>query len=413
MSARRDFDLVIVGGGMVGAALGALLVTQPATKALRIAIVEPRPGEPPIAGEPLDLRVSALSRASEQLIRAVGAWPRLAERGPCPYERMRVWDSRDSADGANALEFDAAEIGEADLGHIAENRAVAAALLERALAGGATLLRTALTGVEFDPDVARAVTADRRIACGLIVAADGADSPARGWAGLGGEFHPYPQSAVVTHLRPERPHEGVARQRFLETGPLALLPLLDGRVSLVWSTAPDEADALVAADDATFAARVTEASDGVLGRLEPTTSRARFPLRRFHAAKYWRDRFVLAGDAAHAVHPLAGQGVNLGLLDAAALVQVLGAALAAGEDVGDSRVLGRYGRWRRADNAVMSTAFDGLNRLFTSRSEFVVGLRRAGLGLVERTGPLKRAFVERALGLGGEVPDVLRGMVRT
>jgi 2-octaprenylphenol hydroxylase len=412
MSVRRDFDVVIVGGGMVGAALGALLATQPATKALRVAIVEPKPTLMPLPDEPLDLRVSALSRASEQLLRVVGAWDGLASRRPCPYERMRVWDSRDAPEGANALEFDAAEIGEADIGHIAENRSVAAALLERAIAGGATLLRTALTGVEFEPEVARAITADRRIACALIVAADGADSPARGWAGLGGQFHPYPQEAVVVHLQPELPHEGVARQRFLATGPLALLPLADGRVSLVWSTTPAIAEELVAASDEEFAARVTEASDAVLGRLTPASPRARFPLRRFHAARYWRARFALAGDAAHAVHPLAGQGVNLGLLDAAALTQVLGAALAAGEDPGDERVLGRYGRWRRADNAVMSAAFDGLYRLFASEREFVVGVRRMGLGLVDRAGPLKRAFVQHALGVGGDVPDVLRGAVR-
>jgi 2-octaprenylphenol hydroxylase len=412
MSPRRDFDVVVVGGGMVGAALAALLVTQRATQALRVAIVEPKPQLRPLPDEPLDLRVSALSRASEQLLRAVGAWPALATRAPCPYERMRVWDARDAADGANALEFDAAELGETDLGHIAENRAIAAALLERAIDGGATLLRTALTGVELEPDVARALTVDRKIACALIVAADGADSPARGWAGLGGEFHPYPQEAVVAHLQPERPHEHVARQRFLPTGPLALLPLADGRVSLVWSTTPDEAASLVAASDREFADRVTEAADGVLGRLEPTTPRARFPLRRFHAARYWQTRFALAGDAAHAVHPLAGQGVNLGLLDAATLAQVLGDAVAAGEDVGDARVLGRYGRWRRADNAVLGTAFDGIYRLFASRREFVVGARRAGLGLVARTGPLKRAFMQRALGAGGDVPDVLKGALR-
>jgi 2-octaprenylphenol hydroxylase len=401
---RREFDVVVVGGGMVGAALAALLVTQPATRALKVAILEPRPVDPPLAHEPLDLRVSALSRASEAILRTVGAWPRLAERSPCAYERMRVWDARDAYDGPHALEFDAAELGEPDLGHIAENRAIAAALLEQATRHGAALLNAALEGVELEPDVARAVTADRRFTCGLIVAADGADSPARGFAGLGGEFHAYPQSAVVAHLRPERSHEGVARQRFLPDGPLALLPLADGRVSLVWSTRPAEAEELVGLDDDAFAARVTTASDGALGALAPTTPRARFPLRRFHAQSYWRARFALAGDAAHAVHPLAGQGVNLGLLDAAALADVLGRALAAGEDVGDPRVLGRYGRWRRADNALMGAAFDGLYRLFASRHEFVVGLRRTGLGLVERAGPVKRAFVRRALGLDGDLP---------
>lgn len=407
---RRDFDVLIVGGGIVGAALAALLVSQPATRRLRVAIVEPRPSDVPLAGEPLDLRVSALSRASERVLRAVGAWPRLAPRAPCAYDRMIVWDAADAPDGPNALVFDAAEIGEADLGHIVENRAIAAALLEQALAGGATLLRTALTGIELEPDVARALAAERSFATGLIVAADGADSAARGWADIGGHLERYAQTAVVTHLRPERPHAGAARQRFLPSGPLALLPLADGRVSLVWSTLPDHAEQLVAATDEAFADLVTQASDAVLGRLVPTAPRASFPLRSFHASTYHRARFVLAGDAAHAVHPLAGQGVNQGLLDAAALAQTLAAAVEAGEDCGDARVLGRYGRWRRTENALMGAALDGLYRLFTNGGELVVRARRTGLGVVNRSGPLKRAFVQRALGLGGEVPELVKRM---
>lgn len=407
---RRDFDVLIVGGGIVGAALAALLVTEPATRRLRVAVVEPRPSELPLPGEPVDLRVSALSRASERVLRAVGAWSRLGPRPPCAYDRMIVWDAVDSPDGPNALAFDAAEIGEADLGHIVENRAVAAALLEQALAGGATLLRTSLTGIELGPDVARALTTDRTFTAGLIVAADGADSAARGWAEIGGDLERYAQTAVVTHLRPERPHGGAARQRFLTTGPLALLPLADGRVSLVWSTLPDHAEQLVAATDELFADLVTQASDAVLGRLVPTAPRVSFPLRRFHASTYHRARFALAGDAAHAVHPLAGQGVNQGILDVAALAQTIADAVQAGEDYGDARVLGRYGRWRRSENALMGAALDGLLRLFTSGNELVVRTRRTGLGVVNRAGMLKRAFVQRALGLGGEVPELVKRM---
>ena len=399
---RRDFDVLIAGGGMVGAGLAALLVSTPATRGLKVALVEPRPPAPPLAGEPLDLRVSALSRASEQLIREVGAWPRVLERDPCAYERMIVWDAAAPVTGRGTLTFDAAEAGEPDLGHITENRAIAAALLERALAGGATLLRTALTGIELEPDVARAITADRSLNTGLIVAADGADSTLRTWAGIGGRGESYPQEAVVAHLMPDRPHEAAARQRFLPSGPLALLPLAAGRVSLVWSTTQDEAARLVAADDAAFGAAVTAASDGVLGTLSPTTPRVKFPLRRFHADRYYRPRLALVGDAAHSVHPLAGQGVNLGFLDVAALVAEIARALADGEDYGDPRVLGRYGRARRAENALMGAAFDGLYRLFRDQRAGVARLRRFGLGLVNEAGPVKRLFVQRALGLGDE-----------
>ncbi|MCZ8131937.1 MAG: FAD-dependent monooxygenase [Steroidobacteraceae bacterium] len=405
--ARRDFDVVISGGGMVGAALAALLVGERATQSLRVAVVEPRPADLPLPGEPLDLRVSALSRASQRLLRAVGAWPAVVARGACAYDRMLVWEHSDAPEGPNTLAFEAAEIGEPDLGHIVENRVVAAALLAAATRRGATLLRTSLDDVELEPDFAVAVTPDRRLTTRLVVAADGADSPARAWAGIGGTPEPYPQAAVVAHLRPEAPHGGAARQRFLADGPLALLPLADGRVSLVWSTTPEHAAQLVAVDDAAFGELVTTASDRVLGTLVPTTPRVQFPLRRFHAQTYARARFALAGDAAHAVHPLAGQGVNLGLLDAAALAEVLGDALANGEDPGDLRVLGRYSRWRRADNAVMGAALDGLYRLFANPSAWVGRARRSGLGLVNRSGPLKQFFVRQALGTGGDLPRLL------
>jgi 2-octaprenylphenol hydroxylase len=398
MTARREFDVAIAGGGMVGAALAALLVTTPATAALKVALIEPRPAKPPRPEEPLDIRVSALSHAAGSLLTAVGAWPRLLERQPCAYERMVVWDGAAPVDGPDTLVFDAAFAGEPDLGHIAENRAVAAALIERAVAAGAILLATPVSGLELGQDAAWVTLDERRVAAGLVVASDGADSQLRGFAAIGGRGAAYPQEAVIAHLAPAIGHGRAARQRFLPSGPIALLPLADGRVSLVWSTRPEHAAELVAMDEDAFGAAVTRASDGVLGELRAASPRARFPLRRFQADRYVATRLALVGDAAHTVHPLAGQGVNQGFRDAAALAAEIGAALGRGEDPGDPRTLGRYGRARRADNVLMGAALDGLWRLFADEHAAVGRVRRTGLRLVNRAGPLKRFFIARALG---------------
>ena len=243
-----------------------------------------------------------------------------------------------------------------------------------------------------------ATLGDRTVTAGLIVAADGADSPLRHLAGLAGDGAPYHAEAVVTHLAPELPHGGAARQRFLASGPLGILPLADGRVSIVWSTSPEEAARLVALDDAAFSAAVTSASDGVLGALAATAPRVRFPLRRFNAASYTATRLALVGDAAHTVHPLAGQGVNQGFLDVLALAGEVSRAVAAGHDPGDARSLGRYARARRADNVVMGVALDAIFRVFTDEHAAVRHGRRLGLRLVNRADPLKRLLIDRALG---------------
>jgi 2-octaprenylphenol hydroxylase len=403
-----DFDVLIAGGGMVGAATAALLAGEPALGQARIALIEPRPARFPAAGDPLDLRVSALSRATEQVLRAVGAWSRLAVRAPCPYERMVVWDSADDPDSRFALTFDAAELAEPNLGHIAENLAVNAALLEVAAGRRVRILTEELTGLELRADSARVLTADGERSTRLVIAADGADSALRDWAGITGEGAAYHSRAVVTHLRPERAHQATARQRFLPTGPLALLPLSDGRVSLVWSTSPDQAQELASCAAGEFAAAVTAASGHVLGRLEPTAPRASFPLRRYQASRYATARLALVGDAAHTVHPLAGQGVNLGVLDALLLSRTLADAAAAGEDFGDPGPLSRYARRRQAENAVMGVALDGIARLFADPRAPVGAARRAGLGLVNRAPWLKGLFMREALGIArgaARVPD--------
>ena len=398
MSPKRDYDVLIAGAGMVGAGLAACLATGEATRRLRIALVDPNPALPPLPGEPLDLRVSAVSRAGERLLRAAGAWALLEARRPCAYERMVIWDGAAAPGGPDTLVFDAAEVGEPNLGHIVENRAIAAALVERAVAAGVTLVRGTVTGLALGRDVATATLAGRDVPIGLVVAADGAESPLRRLAGLGGELVSYPQEAIVCHLTPSEPHRGTAHQHFLDDGPLALLPLADGRVSLVWSTTPTAAAALVGLGDAAFSVAVTRASDGVLGTLTPSTPRLKFPLRRFNAAQYSAPRFALVGDAAHTVHPLAGQGVNQGFLDALALGGELGTALARGGDPGDPGPLGRYARARRADNALMGAALDGIYRAFTDARPAVMMARRTALRLANHAGPLKQMLVGRALG---------------
>jgi 2-octaprenylphenol hydroxylase len=406
---KRDFDVIVIGGAMAGAAAAALLAADSKTRSLGIALVEPRPATPPAAADPIDLRVSALSRASQRLLERTGAWPAVRARGAAPYERMVVWEQRSDPAGPAALRFDAAEIGEPDLGHIVENRAVQAALLEHAQQAGVVLLRTDFTKLDAGEAAITVTLADGRdYRAALAIGADGSDSAVRNQAGIGVRGWGYEQRAVVTHLRPEKSHMATAWQCFLDTGPLALLPLADGRVSLVWTTTPAHAEVLTGGTDEDFAARVTDASAGILGRLDCTAPRASFPLRLLHAKQYAAHRLALVGDAAHTVHPLAGQGINLAFLDVAALVDVAGDAMEAGDDPGERRALRRYERWRKAQALPAIVLLDGIQRLFQGSGEVRSRLRRSGLEMVQAAGPLKRIFMQRALGIAGEVPESVR-----
>lgn len=391
---------------MVGACLAALVARNEKLSGWRVAVVEPAPLAAPRAGV-VDLRVSAISRASQRILRHAGAWPQI-ESEACPYSEMVVWDAAGRRDGRDVLRFSAAETGEPDLGHIAENVRVQWALHQSPQLRRVTLLRAALEGLEIDDDVARIALADgRRYSCTLVIGADGGRSRVRELCGIGRAGWTYGQTAVVAHLRTGQPHRGTAYQRFLPDGPLAFLPLRDGRVSLVWTTTPDEATALQAADPHEFSRRVTEASDRVLGAAELDSDRAAFPLALWHAREYVRPRLALVGDAAHTIHPLAGQGVNLGFLDAAALVEVLADTAAAGGDAAALRTLRRYERWRRSENALMLGACDTINRVFGEKNVAVAGLRRLGLGLVAGQPFARRAFVQRALGLAGDLPALV------
>jgi 2-polyprenylphenol 6-hydroxylase len=411
---RPDFHIVVIGGGMVGACLAALAASNRDLETLRIALLERSPPAPILPGSDVDLRVSALSRASERILSAVGAWELLDPEHLSAYSEMKVWDAGVKPHGPGAVHFSASASSEPNLGHIVENRRVQSALYDcRSFRRRVAVLSGELAALELFDDQATAVLTDgRRISASLIVGADGADSPSRRMAGVEAGGWAYPQHAFVTHVRTARSHERTAWQRFLAAGPIAFLPLADGRSSIVWTTKPEHATQLLQQPADDVAAQIEAAIDGVLGKVEIAGPRGAFPLRLVHARSYCRERFALVGDAAHAVHPLAGQGVNLGLLDCAALVEVLGDAVAASgrEDaVAELRTLRRYERWRKSENAIALGLIDGLNRLFGASSELVGWARRLGLSTVNGSGLAKRFFMGRAMGTQGELPRIAAG----
>jgi 2-octaprenylphenol hydroxylase len=276
-----------------------------------------------------------------------------------------------------------------------------------------TLLRATLAGLELGHDAATATLDDgRRVTAALVVGADGAASTSRKLAGIETRGWSYEQRAFVTHIRTEYPHRHTAWQRFQSKGPIAFLPLADGRSSIVWTTDPQHAEHLVNGSAESVAEEIAAAIDHVLGKVSVESARASFPLQLSHARQYCHTRFVLVGDAAHAVHPLAGQGVNLGFLDTAALVEVLSAELVrsgTADSLSELRVLRRYERWRKSENMLALGLIDGLNRLFSNSNDTLAWVRRTGLSLVNGSALTKRALIGRAMGIAGDVPKLASG----
>jgi 2-polyprenylphenol 6-hydroxylase len=409
-SRSKDFDVIVVGAGVIGTVMASLLLARKLAAPGRVAVVADRFAEAPTPAGDWDLRVFAMSRASERLLKLCGAWDRLPSNRIFAYERMTVWDAGGSPTDDGSLTFDCAQIGEPNLGCIVDGRALQWHCLEAARALGATLIEGSVAEMAVgDEDVALRLSDGRELRNTLLAAADGADSKIRAIAGIDIAGHAYQQDALVAHVRTGRPHANTAWQRFLSTGPVAFLPLDDGRSSIVWSVTRARAGELRAMSPEGFGAALTEASGGALGECVLTTAVASFPLKLQYAIDYARPRVVLLGDAAHVVHPLAGQGLNLGLLDCAALAQVLekaGGAL----NYGDHRYLRRYERRRRSENLLAAAALDGLERLFSGTGAFSAGLRAAGLNAVAKVPYLKHSFARRALGLEGDVPEFLKAI---
>jgi 2-octaprenylphenol hydroxylase len=397
---RNTYDVVIAGGGMVGATLACAL----GGSRLKVAMIEPQ--EPPRPAGDYDLRVSAITPASQTVFANLGAWDGMQAQRVAPIEAMRIWEGRE------VLTYDSADIGEPCLAWIIENRVIVAALAARLgqHANIEVLCPARLAEVELGENTATLrLDSGRALQARLLVGADGAASQVRAAAGIGWTRHDLGQSAIVAVVNTQRPHARTACQHFLPTGPLAFLPLDEPHtVSIVWSADTERAAELMELDDNAFSAELQAAFGDSLGVVSLASARAVIPLALGFAQAYSRHRVALIGDAAHTVHPLAGQGVNLGILDAVTLAELLLGAAQGGRDVGHGALLRRYERARKGADTGMQLVTGGFRYLFGSRFPGVRPLRRAALAVTERLPPLKHFFMRRASGLAGELPVLAR-----
>jgi 2-octaprenyl-3-methyl-6-methoxy-1,4-benzoquinol hydroxylase/2-octaprenylphenol hydroxylase len=397
VSRRSELDVVVVGAGVAGSAMALALVRA----GFGVTLVEARSPAQWQAGDEVDPRVVALAPDSVSLLDELGVWPSVLAARASAYRRMQVWDAL----APGELTFDAADRGEAALGWIVENRVLQHVLWRALKAPCATgnlarlLCPAEVVAVENESDGVAVELADgTRLRARLLIAADGAASPLRRRFGIGTRDRDYAQRAIVAHVGTERAHQATAWQRFQPGGPLAFLPLSDGRSSIVWSRPDDEAARLLALDESAFRAELGCAFDFRLGTITTTTLRHAFPLRLRLAERYVAGRCVLVGDAAHAVHPLAGQGLNLGLRDVRCLAALLARAQQRGSDPGAANLLRRYERERRSENTLAARGLDLIERSFGTEAMPVAATRGLMLSLVNRLQPLKHWLGDAAAG---------------
>lgn len=401
--AALQVDVAVAGGGVVGATLAALL----ARAGFSVVVVDPA-GPPVFEPDATEGRVWALTPASRNILDSAGAWSQVESGRHGCFRHMEVWD----AGSAGRIEFDAAGVGEPTLGWIVESALLAVALdrVTHTLPGLSWRRQAALQACSVSAEgVLLELDDGQRLQARLLVGADGARSRVRELAGMALSRSAYGQSAIVAVVRTERPHGDTARQRFMPGGPLAFLPLAGpNSCSIVWSLPEAEAERLLELPEPAFRETLGEAFESRLGSVLWTGPRSSFPLVRSHADSYVHPRIALVGDAAHTIHPLAGQGANLGLLDAATLAELLVGGRARGRDPGDPAVLRRYQRWRRSENQLMQSVMDGFNWLFGERPAPLRWLRGAGLRLTDAAGPLKRQILVQAMGLAEGPADGAR-----
>ncbi|MEM9254350.1 MAG: UbiH/UbiF/VisC/COQ6 family ubiquinone biosynthesis hydroxylase [Pseudomonadota bacterium] len=404
MSEARRYDVVIIGAGIAGSSLAAAL----SGCGLSIALVEAQS----VDGSELpqerdahsfDPRVSALTPKSQAFLQQLDAWQQIIDYRACPYGHMTVWD----AEGTGRIDFDCTEVDRSVLGHIVENRAIVKSLMSAVSAASDVTLHcpAALADCDFalDGRLHLVLEDGGLLEARLMVAADGALSRVRNMLDFATREWDYGHRAIACTIQVERAHEHTAWQRFLATGPLALLPLPGTHeahfCSIVWSATNDLADSLMALSDDAFCDALEDASERCLGRVLKASKRSCFPLRQRHAIDYVQPGVALVGDAAHTIHPLAGQGINLGLRDVAVLAEEIERALGRGENVGDLEVLQRFQRRRKGDNLLMMTAMDGFKRLFEQRAPAIRWLRNAGMSHLDRLLPVKQQLIKHAMGV--------------
>ena len=398
-------EVVIVGGGMVGLTLGCAL----AGGGVEVAIID-RADPAELTGQAFDGRVSAIAFASKRALDTIGVWPKLLEPDGQiqPIHAIRV------SDGASLLflHYDERELGDDPLGYIVENRHMRTALfaLARQMPRLKLFAPNGLARLDrTDSGVLAELVDGTRLTARLAVAADGRNSALRRAAGIRTMGWAYPQTGIVCTVAHEQPHRGIAHERFLPAGPFAILPMSGDRSSLVWTEREDTAPAILALNERDFGDEMADRFGEFLGRVRVIGPRWQYPLSLLHADRYTDNRLALVGDAAHAIHPIAGQGLNLGLRDVGALAEVLVDARRLGLDLGDANTLVRYQRWRRFDNMLMMAVTDGLNRLFSNELAPLRLARDLGLAAVNQLPPLKRLFMRHAMGLVGELPRLCRG----
>lgn len=403
----RQADIVISGGGLVGLPLGLAL----AQGGLKTVIVDVAP-KATILDPQFDGRVSALAYASVRMLAVLGVWDLLAPHAQ-PIHEILVTDGKAGRPAsALSLHFDAKEVGSDSLGHIVENRHIRMALYEK-LAGAQNLELVAPAAVKSlaitDSGALVTLTNDETITAAVTVAADSRRSPLRSQAGIGVVSWSYPQIGIVATVEHEKPHNGVAYEHFLPSGPFAILPMTGDRSSLVWTEAQAKAPALLGLEEKSFNEELARRFGSHLGRTKSVGPRWSYPLSFHLAREFVHLRLALCGDSAHGIHPIAGQGLNLGLRDAAALAEVLLDAARLGRDLGALDTLKRYERWRRFDCLAMAASTDGLNRLFSNDIAPLRQLRDLGLGLVDAIGPARRFFMRHAGGDVGKLPRLMKG----
>jgi 2-octaprenyl-6-methoxyphenol hydroxylase len=402
---RKPTDVLIAGGGFAGLAL-AIALRDGLGGSFAVTVADPALA----SAQSKDPRASAIAAAARRMFEAVGAWQAVEDKAQ-PILDMVVTDSKlDDAVRPTFLTFGGdVEEGE-PFAHMIENRHLIDALVTRAREAGVELRAGAVTGFTANTRAIDVTFKDgTEMSARLLVGADGAKSAVREAANIAIHGWDYDQSAIVTTVAHERDHNGRAEEHFLPAGPFAILPLTGRRSSLVWTETKAEAERIVALPDAEFHAELEKRFGLKLGDIEVGGPRRAFPLGLFTARSFIADRVALIGDAAHIIHPIAGQGLNMGLRDAAALAEVVADAARLGLDAGSANVLERYQRWRRFDTMSMGVATDGINRLFSNESDTLRIVRDVGLGLVERMPALKRVFIREAAGFTGEVPKLLKG----
>ena len=403
---KENFDVVIVGGGMVGAAVACSL----GGSSLKVAVIESSPPQAFSPDQPHDLRVSALSIASKNILETVGAWSGVVSRRLCPFRRMRVWET------AGNTEFCSDDINYPELGYIVENRVTQLALLDRLrdfenieLICPATINKINYSAEQQCVHSEVELSNGRILTAKVLVAADGGQSRVRQTVGLGVTSWDYKQHALVIYIETDYGQQDITWQRFVPSGPQAFLPLTGHYGSIVWYNSPDEVKRLKALSNADLMRELVATFPDCLGKVNAILGTASFPLKRQHAQEYVKPGVVLVGDAAHMINPLAGQGVNIGLLDAAALGEVLVGADRQGLELGDLSVLKCYEKLRRNENLKMMTVMDVFYRVFSNQVLPVKFLRNLGLGLAERILPAKNKVMRSAMGLEGNLPKLARG----